>query len=115
LTAALLISLPGFGQGYDLSDPTEPWKHADSGKGTEVPVPFEPLTTDGTSVSMWGRKHELGNLLSKQMTNQDKPIFPAPPTVSLSVGSDRYEFNGGSPKVSLSRPDRVEFTGTRLT
>lgn len=47
IAACWLATAPRHSTGYDLEDPTEPWQYAASGKGSVVPAPFEPLTTDG--------------------------------------------------------------------
>ena len=83
--ACLWASLSDCTHGYDLGDPAEPWSDAKAGEVTDVPVPFEPLDTDGTRVSMWGRTYNLGSVLPTQINNQRVSIFHQAPRVVIDV------------------------------
>jgi hypothetical protein len=109
--ACLWASLSDCTYGYDLGDPAEPWSDAKAGEVTDVPVPFEPLDTDGTRVSMWGRTYNLGSVLPTQINNQRLSMFRQAPRVVIATGDQRYELDAGKAALTLDRPDRVQWTG----
>ncbi|MCH2374970.1 MAG: DUF6067 family protein [Planctomycetes bacterium] len=114
LFTALLGLLPVlrvFAQGYDLSDPGEPWRNAKAGISSEVPPPFEPLVVNGARVRLWGRSYTLGGAFPTQIDNQGKPTFVASPRLVLVANGERHEFKGGTPELTLKRADRVEWRG----
>ena len=107
----LWVALSDGTRAYDLGDPAEPWTDAKAGQVTDVPVPFEPLDTDGNRVSMWGRTYDLGTVLPTQINNQGVPVFRRAPRAVITAGGQRYELEENKAVITLARPDRMEWTG----
>ncbi len=96
----------------DLSDPAEPWLQTPVGVTEDVPVPFEPVTIEGSRASIWGRTYDLAGPFPAQMTSAGEPLFAAPMRLALSAGGEEHVLSGGDVTVGLQRADRVEFAST---
>lgn len=94
----------------DLDDPTEPWLAEPVGVTTDVPVPFEPLAVNGSTVRCWGREYYLAGPLPAQITSAGEALLAAPMRVVLTTGGQQYVLAESSEvTLGLQRPDRVEW------
>jgi len=87
----------------DLSDPAEPWLQTHVGVSQEVPAPFEPVTVEGSRLSVWGRTYDLAGPFPAQMTSAGEPLFAAPMRLVLSAGGEEHVLSAGDVTRSLPR------------
>jgi len=105
----LLVLLSTGIYGYDLDDPAEPWREANAGITTQVPPPFEPLQTEGSKVTCWGREYILDGLFPTQITSQEKEMLAGPIQMTVTIGGETVRTDHREVEFGLVREDRIEF------
>jgi len=99
---------------YDLSDPLEPWRGANSGVSTRIVPPYVALTRNGRTLSCWGRSYELGALFPVAVSSQSQKLLAGPITLRIKLKDKWITIAGLYPSFGSETTDRIEFS-SKLT
>ncbi len=89
------------------------WYGNQLGKERGVPKPWTPMTVDGSTVSVWGRKVVLSDTgLPKSITTLGKEVLAAPVAFDVSAGGTPLKLAAGTPAFTEKAEDRVAWKST---